>query len=41
MALKQEYKQAQKNGYRGTYESFLKLQKDYCDRLLKTLNKVK
>lgn len=38
--LKQEYRQAIKNGYQGSYEDFLKLQKKYCDALLKILEKV-
>ena len=39
--LKQEYRQAVKNGYQGSYEDFLKLQKKYCDALLSILDKVK
>ena len=41
MTLKQEYKQACKNGYKGTYQDFLKQQNDFCNALLKILNKVK
>lgn len=40
MTLKQEYKQAIKNGYKGSYKEFLDIQKKYCDALLKILKKV-
>lgn len=41
MSLKQEYKQAVKDGFKGDYKTFLDLQNKYCDALLKILRKVK
>ena len=41
MSLKQEYKQAVKNGFKGDYKTFLDMQKSYCDILLKILKEVK
>ena len=41
MTLKQEYKQALKNGFKGDYKAFLKLQNEYCDKLLKILERGK
>lgn len=39
--LKQEYAQAVKNGYMGSYKDFLDLQNKFCEAMLSILKNVK